>query len=93
MTLRASWRKNTWSVLGVAFSISLLLWGLWQLDLIVCAPVWDKGWVNPSPTGRYSDHYFQSWFWKTTVGWAYDVLFFVIFISFWILFASLWTWD
>jgi len=63
----------------VSFTI-LHTFSQWQLDLIVCPPVWSTRWSHP--TGRYADDYFQCWIWKTTVGSAYDVLFFLNFLSF-----------
>jgi len=65
----------------------------WQLDIIVCPPVWSSGWSHP--IGRYADDYFQCWIWKTTVGEAYDVLFFLNFASFYgtiIIFAIMLGW-
>ena len=63
----------------VSFAI-LHMFSVWQLDLIVVAPVWSYGWTQPQP--RYADQYFQCWIWRTTIGEAYDVLFFLNFISF-----------
>jgi hypothetical protein len=63
----------------VSFAI-LHMFSVWQLDLVVRPPVWDYGWVQPSP--RYADQYFQCWIWRTAVGEAYDTLFFLNFISF-----------
>jgi hypothetical protein len=63
----------------VSFSI-LHMFSVWQLDLIVCSPVWNYGWIQPAP--RYADQPFQCWLWHTTIGEAYDTLFFLNFISF-----------
>jgi hypothetical protein len=65
--------------LVVGFAV-LHMFSVWQLDLIVSPPVWSYGWTQPSP--RYADQYFQCWLWRTTVGEAYDVLFFLNFASF-----------
>jgi len=51
----------------------------WQLDMIVCPPVWSSGWSHP--IGRYADEPFQCWIWHTTMGEAYDTLFFLNFAS------------
>ena len=63
----------------VSFAI-LHMFSVWQLDLIVCPPVWNYGWIQPSP--RYADQPFHCWLWHTTIGEAYDTLFFLNFISF-----------
>jgi hypothetical protein len=83
---------------GVMFSIGLLFFSLWQLDLIVSGPVWwessagGAGWSWPGP-GAYANDYFQCFLWKTTIGQAYDTLFMLIFISFIVLFASAFFWP
>jgi hypothetical protein len=83
---------------GVMFSIGLLFFSLWQLDLIVSGPVWwessaiGPGWSWPGP-GAYANEYFQCFVWKTTIGQAYDTLFMLIFISFIVLFASAFFWP
>ena len=83
---------------GVMFAIGLLFFSLWQLDLIVSGPVWwqssqyGAGWSWPGP-GAYANDYFQCFFWKTTIGQAYDTLFLLIFISFIVLFASAFFWP
>jgi hypothetical protein len=83
---------------GIMISICILFFSLWQLDLIVSGPVWWSdtntgrgwGWAGPGP---YADNYFQCFFWRTTVGQAYDSLFMLIFISFIVLFASAFFWP
>ena len=83
---------------GIMVAMGLLLFSLWQLDLIVSGPVWweasptGQGWSWPGP-GAYSNDYFQSFLWKTTIGQAYDTLFLMIFISFIVLFASAFFWP
>lgn len=88
-------KKHGVNICLIILAAFLLIFGLWQLDLIVSGPVWyggsDYGWSHAS--SRYADDYFQCWLWKTTIGGAYDVLFFTIFGSFWVLFAGLWTWK
>lgn len=84
---------------GVMAAICVLFFSLWQLDLIVSGPVWwsslpngqGTGWSHPN--GAYAEQYFQCFFWKTTVGQAYDTLFMLIFISFIVLFASAFFWP
>jgi len=66
--------------LTVNFAI-LHMFSVWQLDLICAGPVWNYGWKPPEP--RYADQPFQCWIWKTTIGEAYDTLFFLNFISYW----------
>lgn len=86
------------NIAGIMAAIGLLFFSLWQLDLIVSGPVWweaspyGQGWSWPGP-GAYSNDYFQSFLWKTTIGQAYDTLFLLIFISFIILFASAFFWP
>jgi len=83
-----------YSIAGIMAATSLLFFSLWQLDLIVSGPVWwsdsGRGWSHPN--GAYSEDYFQSFLWKTTVGQAYDTLFLLIFISFIVLFVSVFFW-
>ena len=63
--------KQSLALAGIGFSLLLLLHGLWQLDLICCGPVWSYGYIAPLP--RLADQFFQCGFWfKTTVGNAYD---------------------
>ena len=84
---------------GIIASVCLLFFSLWQLDIIVSGPVWwssseyglGYGWSHPN--GAYSNDYFQCFFWKTTIGQAYDTLFMVIFISFIVMFASAFLWP
>lgn len=85
------------NVAGIMIAMGLLFFSLWQLDLIVSGPVWysnpdGTGWSWHGP-GPYSESYFQCFFWKTTVGQAYDTLFMVIFISFIVLFMSAFFWP
>jgi len=93
--------KNLPNIIGIVFSAFLHIFSIWQLDLIMVHPVWDYWndmlyWYfsNLSRFGvtRYADVYFQCFLWKTTVGQAYDTLLFLNFISFWLLFISLWFW-
>lgn len=84
-------KKHVWNVIGIISAIFLNLFGLWQLDIIVSGPVWSAGWAHLN--GKYADMYFQCWLWKTTIGGAYDVLFFLIFLSICVMFVSLWFWE
>jgi hypothetical protein len=83
-----------YNIAGIMTALSLLLFSLWQLDLIVPGPVWWSeggiGWTHPN--GAYADDYFQCFLWKTTIGQAYDTLFLLIFISFIVLFVSVFFW-
>ena len=92
--IKKGWRwarlKNLPSMIGASFSALLMIFGIWQLDLICVNPVWQVGWCHS--IGRFADDYFQCWLWKTTVGQAYDTLWFLIFTSWWILLISLWFW-
>lgn len=84
---------------GVIAAVCILFFSLWQLDLIVSGPVWWSsgeggtgiGWSHQN--GAYSTDYFQCFFWKTTIGQAYDTLFMLIFISFVVLFLSAYFWP
>jgi hypothetical protein len=86
---------SLYNIAGIMGATSLLFFSLWQLDIIVSGPVWWSnsgiGWSHPN--GAYSDDYFQSFLWKTTVGQAYDTLFLLIFISFIVLFVSVFFWH
>jgi hypothetical protein len=87
--------RTLYCIGGIMTAMSLLFFSLWQLDLIVSGPVWwsegGVGWSHPR--GAYADDYFQSFVWKTTVGQAYDTLFLLIFISFIVLFVSVFFWP
>ena len=99
-------RKHLKNIVGIitAFFTQVfgILFGLWQLDLIVSGPVWweasptGMGWAWYGP-GAYQRAYFQCFLWKTTVGMAYDVLFTIIFLSAVLpsilLFISIWYWE
>ena len=86
------------NIAGIMVAMGLLFFSLWQLDLIVSGPVWwesspkGQGWSWSGP-GAYANDYFQCFLWKTTVGQAYDTLFMLIFISFIVLFASVFFWP
>ena len=98
--VRSFWKylvttRTLYNIAGVMTALSLLLFSLWQLDLIVSGPVWwsseyGTGWSHPD--GAYADDYFQCFLWKTTIGQAYDTLFLLIFISFIVLFVSVFFW-
>ena len=101
--VRSSWSNlvKTSAILnlaGVMVAMGVLFFSLWQLDLIVSGPVWwqsspsGQGWSWHGP-GAYANDYFQCFFWKTTIGQAYDTLFMLIFISFIVLFASAFFWP
>ena len=87
------------NIVGIMVAVGLLFFGLWQLDLIVSGPVWwssspngqGTGWTHQN--GAYSNDYFQCFFWKTTIGQAYDTLFLLIFISFIVIFLSAFFWP
>ena len=87
------------NIAGIMVAVGLLFFGLWQLDLIVSGPVWwssspnglGTGWTHQN--GAYSNDYFQCFFWKTTIGQAYDTLFLLIFISFIVIFLSAFFWP
>jgi len=100
-------RKHLKNVAGIALGFAVLIFGtvfsLWQLDLIVSGPVWweesptGRGWCWNGP-GAYQRLPFQcTELWKTTIGRAYDTLFFVNFImpiiGTIIIFVSLWYWE
>jgi hypothetical protein len=96
---RSSWKylvtsHTLYNIAGIMAALSLLLFSLWQLDLIVSGAVWWSeggiGWSHPN--GAYADDYFQCFLWKTTIGQAYDTLFLLIFISFILLFVSVFFW-
>jgi len=87
------------NIVGMIVSVCILFFSIWQLDLIVSGPVWwssaDKGtgfgWSHPD--GAYANDYFQCFFWKTTIGQAYDTLFLLIFVAFIVMFLSAYFWP
>ncbi len=102
--IRVFWKNMVrtsavFNLAGVVSAVCILFFSLWQLDLIVSGPVWwssqeygvGYGWSHPN--GAYSNDYFQCFFWKTTIGQAYDTLFMLIFISFMVLFLSAYFWP
>jgi hypothetical protein len=84
-------KEHSINITGIILATILFMWGTWQLDIICAPPVWSFGWSHS--VGRYADDPFQSWIWKTTVGTAYDVLIFIKFAAFILLFISLWMWN
>jgi hypothetical protein len=97
--VRSFWKhlvttRTLYNIAGIMAALSLLLFSLWQLDLIVSGAVWWSeggiGWSHPN--GAYADDDFQCFLWKTTVGQAYDTLFLLIFVSFILLFVSVFFW-
>ncbi|MCW4047563.1 MAG: hypothetical protein NWE99_08405 [Candidatus Bathyarchaeota archaeon] len=100
MRVRNFWRyvvttHTLYNIAGIMIALSLLLFSLWQLDIIVSGPVWwtdgTAGWHWDGP-GAYADASFQCFLWKTTIGQAYDTLFLLIFVSFIVLFVSVFSW-
>jgi len=87
------------TILIVVSCVILHMFSVWQLDLIVCWPVWSNvddvisryQQMKNAGLNRYADAYFQCWIWKTNIGWAYDVLFFLNFLSFYIVIIVLIT--
>ncbi|MEM2107849.1 MAG: hypothetical protein QXL10_00995 [Candidatus Bathyarchaeia archaeon] len=90
-------RRNLFNAALAAFAACLHIFSLWQLDLINVLPVWNTPLflevLRQQGLSVYADGYFQCFLWKTSVGMAYDVLFAVNFMSFWLLFAALWFWN
>lgn len=86
-----------YNIAGMMAALSLLLFSIWQLDIIVTGPVWweaspeGMGWAWYGP-GAYTKAPFQCFLWKTTIGQAYDTLFLLIFIAFILQFVSLFFW-
>jgi len=91
-------KKHVFNVLGIMVAVSLLLFSIWQWDIIVSGPVWWEssptgvGWHWDGP-GAYQRACFQCFLWKTTIGVAYDTLLFLMFTSFVLLGISLWFWN
>ena len=89
--------RTLYNIAGVMASLSLLLFSIWQLDIILTGPVWweaspeGMGWTWYGP-GAYAKAPFQCFLWKTTIGQAYDTLFLLIFISFILQFVSVFFW-
>jgi hypothetical protein len=100
--VRSFWKylvtsRTLYNIAGVMAALSLLLFSIWQLDIIVTGPVWweaspeGMGWAWYGP-GAYAKAPFQCFLWKTTIGQAYDTLFLLIFISFILQFVSVFFW-
>jgi hypothetical protein len=98
--MRSFWKylvttHSLYNIAGIMVALSLLLFSLLQLDLIVSGPVWwssewGVGWSHPN--GAYADDYLKCFLWQTTIGQAYDTLFLLIFVSFMVLFVSVFFW-
>lgn len=85
--------RNILNILGISTSFLMMLHSLWQLDLISVGPVWGKNWKYLGPTGVYANEPFQCGFWfKTTVGMAYDYYLSLIVVSWFMLLLSVWFW-
>lgn len=99
--LRENIKKHSLNVLGIAFSMALLIFSIWQLDLICVNPVWGSVQGNIAfyqgleamGVGAYSQLRFQCFLLETTIGMAYDLFLFFIFSAFFVLFISLWFWE
>lgn len=89
-------------MIGFALIIASLFFTIWQLDIILTGCVWweasptGMGWAWYGP-GAYAKAPFQCFLWRTTIGQAYDTLFFLNFalpiIGAIIIFLSVWTWE
>ena len=80
--------KQLFPLIGVGISLLLLLHSLWQLDLICVEPVWSEFWT--SPLGGLYKQPFQCGFWfRTTVGNAYDFYLGMVVVSWFVLLVSL----
>ncbi len=90
-------KRNLPNIVAVVLAAFLHIFSLWQLDLINVLPVWNTPLflvvMQQQSVSVYSRAYFQCFVWKTTVGQAYDTLFMVNFLSFWLLFLALWFWS
>ena len=80
--------KQLLALLGIGVSFLMLLHSLWQLDMIAAPPVWSDYWQSP-PGGLYKQS-FQCGFWfRTTIGNAYDYFLSVAVLSWFLLLASM----
>lgn len=90
-------KRNLVNIIAAVSAAFLHIFSLWQLDLINVLPVWNTPVflvvLQQLSVDVYSKAYFQCFVWKTTVGQAYDTLFMVNFLSFWLLFLALWFWK
>jgi hypothetical protein len=90
-------KRNLPNIAAVVLAAFLHIFSLWQLDLISVLPVWNTPLflvvMQQQSVSVYSRAYFQCFIWKTTVGQAYDTLFMINFLSFWLLFLALWFWS
>jgi len=80
------------AIVMLVVSAFLQIFSLWQLDLIVCNPVWDTPDfledLKRKGITEYQTEYFQCFIWKTTIGQAYDTLFLINHLAYWVAFAS-----
>jgi hypothetical protein len=83
------------ALIGTGLSFLILLHSLWQVDLICVRPVWQTSeWIpyfRSLNVTNYSDYYpFQCGFWfRTTVGNAYDLYLGMAIVSWFVLLVSL----
>jgi hypothetical protein len=91
-------KKTILALLGIGISAIMLVYSLWQLDVICKGPVWDPcdqnigfyNWLKSIGCEHYSDlRFMSSELWITTTGRAYDTLMSMAVISWFILLGSL----
>jgi len=99
--LKSLIRKYGLNIVGVLFSAILLVFAIWQLDIICVGRVWGSveeniefyTWLKEQNYHSLSEYPFQCFLWVTTIGRAYDTLLFLIFTAYVLLFVSLITWK
>jgi len=89
--------KNILNIFGIGLSFLMMLHSLWQLDLIAVRPVWGTGewisWFLSTGYKNFCDMPWQCGFWfRTTLGNAYDYYLSMIVVSWFVLLISLWYW-
>lgn len=83
-------KKSLLALIGTGISFLMLIHSLAQLDLICVGPVWSNFWYSP-PGGLYAQP-FQDGFWfRTTVGNAYDFFLSISVASWFVLLISLFS--
>ena len=91
-------KKSLLTLIGTGLSLLMLLHSLWQIDLIAVGPVWGSTLGNSQwyfslyKDGflRLADKSFQCGFWfRTTVGNAYDLYLGMAVVSWFVLLVSL----
>jgi hypothetical protein len=81
-------KKHFLNILGLIFASALLIWSIWQHELIVGGYIWSSPEVYNATFQWFSVPVL-----KTTIGQAYDLTLLCTFIAYILGLLSLWFWE